>query len=88
MSSWLALFDSGLPVPFVGLTASWQQVSAVAESIGVSMSPPVVAANGSVTVDHSAQTYAFVDGKAGLVWTAATAPDDYLQDLKKLVGSR
>ncbi|HEV7210470.1 MAG TPA: SCO family protein [Blastococcus sp.] len=86
MSAWLAHFDYGLPNPFVGLTASLEQIDAVAKTMGVPLSPPVVAPNGTVTVNHGAQTLPFVDGRAALVWLASTAPDDYLHDLQKLVG--
>ncbi|HEV7186659.1 MAG TPA: SCO family protein [Blastococcus sp.] len=86
MSAWLAHFDYGLPTPFIGLTASQNQIDAVAKTMGVPLSPPVVAANGTVTVNHGAQTLPFVDGQARLVWLASTAPDDYLHDLQKLVG--
>lgn len=52
--------------------------------MGVPLSPPVVQPNGSVTVNHGAQTLAFVKGQAKLVWLASTAPDDYLHDLRLL----
>lgn len=86
MSSWLAHFDYGLPNPFIGLTGPIRQIDTVATAMGVPLSPPVVAPNGSVTVNHGAQTLAFIDGKATLVWLADTAPDDYLHDLQKLSG--
>lgn len=84
MRAWLAHFDYGLATPFVGLTASQDQIDTVAKTMGVPLSPPVVAANGTVTVDHGAQTLPFVDGQAKLVWLASTTPDDYLHDLQKL----
>ncbi len=86
MSSWLDHFDSGLANRFVGLTGPMDQIDSVAKSMGVPLTPPVVAPNGTVTVDHGAQTLAFVNGKADLVWLASTAPGDYLHDLQKLAG--
>jgi protein SCO1/2 len=84
LSQWLAHFDGGLSHPFVGLTAPVDRIDAVATSMGVPLSPPVVQPDGTVTVDHGAQTLAFVDGEAHLVWLASTAPDDYLHDLQRL----
>ncbi|WP_170182479.1 SCO family protein [Blastococcus colisei] len=85
LADWLAHFDTGLAAPFVGLTASPGQVTAVAESMGVSLAPPQVAPDGTVTVQHGVQTLAFVDGRAGLVWTSGSTPDDYRADLERLV---
>jgi protein SCO1/2 len=85
MADWLAHFDSGLATPFVGLTAAPEQVTAVAGSMGVSLSAPQVAPDGTVTVQHGAQTLAFVDGRAGLVWTSGTTSEDYRADLERLV---
>lgn len=84
LSSWLAHFDYGLPHPFIGLTGPIGQIDSVATSMGVPLSPPVIAPNGSVTVNHGAQTLTFIDGTAKLVWLADTPPDDYLHDLQKL----
>jgi protein SCO1/2 len=84
MTQWLSHFDYGLPHRFVGLTGPIGQIDAVATSMGVPLSPPVAAPNGTVTVDHGAQTLAFVGGRASLVWLASTAPGDYLHDLQKL----
>ena len=84
MSDWLAHFDSGLATPFVGLTASPEQITSVAQSMGVALDPPQVAPDGTVTVQHGAQTLAFVDGRADLVWTSGTTPADYRADLQRL----
>ncbi|MDK3256337.1 SCO family protein [Blastococcus capsensis] len=86
LTDWLDHFDSGLATPFVGLTAAPEQVTAVAESMGVSLSPPQVGPDGTVTVQHGAQTLAFVDGRAGLVWTSGSTSEDYRVDLARLVG--
>ncbi|WP_051004798.1 SCO family protein [Blastococcus saxobsidens] len=85
MTDWLAHFDSGLATPFVGLTGAPGQVTAVAESVGVSLSPPQVAPDGTVTIQHGVQTLASIDGSAGLVWTSGTTSDDYRAYLQRLV---
>lgn len=85
MKTWLANFDSGLLLPFVGLTAPIKQIDSVAKSVGVPLSPPVVEKNGSVSVEHGAQTLAFVDGKASVLWLAGTTPADYAHDIGRLV---
>lgn len=87
MKAWLSNFDGGVAHPFVGLTASLKQIDAVATSVGVPLSPPSRDPNGTITVEHGAQTLAFVSGKAGLLWTAATSPDDYSHDISKLAAT-
>ncbi len=85
MKAWLGHFDSGLPLPFVGLTASIHQIDTIATSIGVPLSPPVTNADGSVTVQHGAQTMAFRNGKASLLWLAGTTPAQYAHDIAALL---
>jgi protein SCO1/2 len=84
MKAWLANFDTGLPTPFVGLTAPITQIDSIATSIGVPLSPPVVHADGTVTVEHGAQTLAFLNGKASLLWLAGTSVADYAHDITAL----
>ncbi len=88
MKQWLHNFDASLPRPYVGLTASVTQIDAVATSVGVPLEPPVTQADGTITVQHGAQTLAFRNGKAGLLWTAGTSPADYAHDIKLLLGGR
>ncbi len=87
MTAWLNHFDSGLPVPFVGLTAAISQIDKVATSVGVPLSPPVKNPDGSITVQHGAQTLAFIKGKADLLWTAGTTPQQYAHDIMQLFNS-
>ena len=87
MKAWLANFDPGLPVPFIGLTASIKQIDQVATSVGVPLSPPVTEPDGTISVEHGAQTLAFVDGKASVLWLAGTTPADYAHDITKLLES-
>ncbi|WP_375498386.1 SCO family protein [uncultured Jatrophihabitans sp.] len=81
---WLANFDSGLTRPFVGLTASLSEIDAVAKSVGVPLSPPVKEPDGSITVEHGAQTLAFTADKAHVVWLAGTSQGDYAHDIAAL----
>ena len=85
MRSWLSNFDRDLMRGFVGLTAPVGRIDAVAESLGVPLSPPTKQANGSVSVDHGAQTLALVGGRAGVLWTSATSVEDYAHDIGLLV---
>lgn len=85
MKAWLGNFDSGLPVPFVGLTASLTQIDKIATSVGVPLSPPVKNPDGSITVQHGAQTMAFQDGKAHVLWLAGTSVASYAHDIDKLL---
>ncbi|MBN9619598.1 MAG: SCO family protein, partial [Actinobacteria bacterium] len=87
MKAWLDNFDSGLPLPFVGLTASLSQIDRIATSVGVPLSPPVTNPNGSITVEHGAQSMAFRDGKANLLWLAGTSVSDYSHDIDRLFES-
>lgn len=85
MKAWLANFDTGLAItPFVGLTASLAQIDAVATSVGVPLSPPTQEADGTISVQHGAQTLAFVDGQARVLWLAGTAVGDYVHDIAAL----
>ncbi len=84
MKTWLANFDPGLVRPFVGLTASIKQIDAVATSVGVPLEPPVKEADGTISVEHGAQTLAFVAGKASVLWLAGTTSAQYAHDITRL----
>ncbi len=86
MKAWLTHFDPTVANPFVGLTASTKQIDAVAKSVGVPIGPPVRETNGTISVQHGAQTLAFIDGKARVLWTAGTEPADYEHDITTLAG--
>jgi len=85
MKSWLSHFDSGLVRPFVGLTSSVTQIDSVSKSVGVPLEPPVTEPNGSISVTHGAQTLAFVNGRADVLWSAGTSVGDYTHDINLLV---
>lgn len=84
MKSWLSNFDPGLPHRFVGLTGTVTQIDTLAKSVGVPLFPPVTEPNGTITVQHGAQTLAFVDGQARVLWTADTPVGDYAHDISAL----
>jgi protein SCO1/2 len=85
LKSWLSNFDTGLPVRFLGLTASISQIDQVAKSLGVPLSPPVKNPDGSITVEHGAQTLAFLHDKASLLWLAGTTSTQYAHDIAALL---
>jgi len=87
MKTWLNNFDGGLQTRFIGLTASLKQIDKVATSVGVPLSPPVVEPDGTVSVEHGAQTLAFQNGKAQLLWLAGTSVADYAHDITVLLDS-
>lgn len=85
MKTWLANFDAGLVMPFIGLTSNLRQIDTVATSVGVPLQPPVTEPNGTISVEHGAQTLAFVNGKARVLWLAGTSVGDYAHDISTLV---
>jgi protein SCO1/2 len=85
LKTWLGNFDVGLPVPFVGLTAPIARIDSIGRSLGVALAPPVTNPDGSITVQHGAQTLAFLDGKADLLWSADTSASDYAHDIVTLL---
>ncbi|MGH8959912.1 MAG: SCO family protein [Jatrophihabitantaceae bacterium] len=85
MKTWLSNFDDNLILPFVGLTATLKQIDTVATSVGVPLNPPVKEADGTISVEHGAQTLAFVNGKASVLWLAGTTVGDYAHDIATLL---
>ena len=84
MKAWLANFDPGLLLKFVGLTAPIKQIDSVATSVGVPLEPPVKESDGTFSVEHGAQTLAFVNDKASVLWLAGTTVPDYAHDITAL----
>lgn len=85
MASWLSNFDEGLLLPFVGLTASVEQIDSIAASIGVPLAPPVRQKDGTIEVQHGTQTLAFVGGKASVAWVGGTSAADIAHDIGLLI---
>ena len=71
---------------FVGLTGSNTAIDAMADSVGVSIEPPVKESDGSYSVTHGAQVLAFspTDNVAHVVFTAGSGSDVYVHDLPLL----
>ena len=87
MRSWLANFDGGLARPFVGLTASARRIDAVARTLHILIAPPVRHKNGTITVEHGAETIAFTHYKAQVLWSSDTSSTDYANDISRLLTS-
>ena len=78
LTRWLRRFDTGLPVPFIGLTGSVAQVQAAQVAARVP-----VASDGGKT--HSAELLAFgADDYAHVVYLDGSSPEDIRQDLPSL----
>jgi len=86
MKAWLANFDQGVPLPFIGLTGTVKEIDAGAAKLGIYLEPPVKEKDGTIEVTHGAQTLAFsgTDQKAHLVWTPGTTVKQYAHDIKRL----
>ncbi len=84
MQAWLEHFDDGVALPFVGLTATQDQIDSVGKSLGIPLAPPVTEPDGTISVEHGAQTLAFVNDEADLMWLADTSVSDYAHDIGKL----
>jgi protein SCO1/2 len=86
MAHWLANFDTGLPRPFVGLTAPLPAIDAYAAKLGIPLEPPTKESDGTIEVTHGAETLVFGarTEQAGYVWLPGTTPAQYAADLKKL----
>jgi protein SCO1/2 len=87
MKAWLSNFDGGLARPFIGLTASSHQIDAVAKTLHILIAPPVKHKNGTITVEHGAETIAFADHRAQVLWSSDTSAPDYAADLTRLLSS-
>ncbi len=71
---------------FIGLTGSVTQIDAMADSVGVSIEPPVKTPDGSYSVTHGAQVLAYspTDNEAHVVFTAGAGSAAYAHDLPLL----
>ncbi|MFR0355878.1 SCO family protein [Streptomyces sediminimaris] len=83
LKRWLGAIDSS----FTGLTGDFPAVQKAARSLGVGISAPVRHKDGTVTVSHGAEVFAFSpkDDKAHLFYTSGTSQQRYAADLPKLV---
>ncbi|MFJ9542570.1 SCO family protein [Streptomyces sp. NPDC101225] len=83
LKTWLGAIDPS----FTGLTGNFATVQKAARSLGVGVSAPVKHKDGTVTVSHGAEVFAFSpkDDKAHLLYTSGTSEQRYAADLPKLV---
>ncbi|MFF7984076.1 SCO family protein [Streptomyces sp. NPDC007901] len=83
LKQWLGAIDPS----FTGLTGDFAAVQKAARSLGVGISPPVKHQDGTVTVSHGAEVFAFSpkDDKAHLFYTSGTSQQRYAADLPKIV---
>lgn len=78
IKSWLGHFDP----TFIGLTGDQSAIYRAAAGVGVPLVAPKPKAGADYPVSHGAQVLAFgTDGRARLVFTAATSATDYAHDL-------
>jgi protein SCO1 len=83
LKAWLGAQDPA----FTGLTGSFSTIQAAARSLGVMVEPPVKEKDGSISVEHGAEVFAFspTDNKAHFLYTAGVSVDQYAHDLPKLI---
>jgi protein SCO1/2 len=86
MKKWLGSFDQGLPRPFIGLTNTNAVIDAYAKKLFVDIEPPQREKDGTISVTHSAQVYAFSPKThtSDYVWLEGTTVKEYAADIKKL----
>ncbi|WP_406175868.1 SCO family protein [Streptomyces sp. NBC_00996] len=86
LKQWLGAIDP----TFTGLTGDFTVVQKAARSLGVGVSTPVKHKDGSETVSHGAEVFAFSprDDKAHLFYTSGTSQQRYAADLPKIVKGR
>ncbi|MEU9207740.1 SCO family protein [Streptomyces sp. NPDC048415] len=86
LKQWLGAIDPS----FTGLTGDFAAIQKAARSLGVGISPPVKHQDGTVTVSHGAEVFAFSpkDDKAHLFYTSGTSAQRYAADLPKIVKGR
>ncbi|MCX5423629.1 SCO family protein [Streptomyces sp. NBC_00078] len=86
LKQWLGAIDPR----FIGLTGDFTSIQGAAKSLGVGISAPVKHQDGSVTVSHGAEVFAFSpkDDKAHLFYTSGTSEERYATDLPKIVKGR
>ncbi|WP_019062973.1 SCO family protein [Streptomyces prunicolor] len=86
LKQWLGAIDP----QFTGLTGDFTSIQRAAKSLGVGISAPVKHQDGSVTVSHGAEVFAFSpkDDKAHLFYTSGTSEQRYATDLPEIVKGR
>ncbi len=83
LAAWLGAQDRD----FVGLTGYFDAIQAAARGLGVMVDKPVKEKDGSFSVEHGAEVFAFSpkDDKAHFLYTAGVSVGQYRKDLPKLI---
>jgi protein SCO1 len=86
LAAWLGAMDPS----FIGLTGKFAAIQAAARSLGVMVERPVREKDGSYSVEHGAEVFAFSpkDNRAHFLYTAGVSVRQYDQDLPELVEGR
>ncbi len=83
LKSWLGAMDPS----FIGLTGNFTAVQQAARSLGVLVDKPVKEKDGSISVQHGAEVFAFSpkDGKAHYIYTSGVTVRQWEHDLPSVV---
>ncbi len=83
LAAWLGAQDP----TFIGLTGRFSAIQAAARSLGVLIAEPVREKDGSYSVQHGAEVFAFSPGddKAHFLYTAGVSVSQYQKDFPKLI---
>jgi protein SCO1 len=83
LAAWLGAQDPS----FIGLTGKFAAIQAAARSLGVMVEKPVKEKDGSYSVEHGAEVFAFSpkDDKAHFLYTAGVSAAQFQKDLPALI---
>lgn len=86
LAAWLGAQDPS----FIGLTGKFSDIQAAARGLGVLVAAPVEEKDGSISVEHGAEVFAFSpkDDRAHFLYTAGVGVGQYVKDLPKLIAGR
>jgi protein SCO1/2 len=83
LKEWLGAQDPA----FIGLTGSFAKIQAAADSLGVMIAKPVKEKDGSISVQHGAEVFAFSprDDEAHFLYTSGVSVAQYEKDMPTLI---
>lgn len=82
LRGWLDTFNPA----FTGLTGDWQTIATTARALGIPVSPPSTAPDGSEVVQHGTEILLFgTDAKARLLYSSDTTADDVTHDVETVL---
>lgn len=83
LRTWLRAQDP----EFIGLTGDFEKIQTAARSLGISLDPPVVEEDGSITSTHGTQVLAFSpkDDRAYVLYGEDVSVETYTKDLPRLI---